>query len=344
MDKITKELAVKKYLELKLKLQKQPSYIDFFRKYNKNVGIGRRDLEKLFGPNAWSKLVQEAGDQTDEFFKPGMSPEDYFEVYAKAIQTKKEHPTEVAWKFDGYKPAVDSYRKKFKQPWSKMPELFRQFAKDKPKYQEALSCLQPGPLSHQAESIEAKIPALDLSRFIPPTLVDLSDFKGNEKDFEVKIQDALQILGFNVIRLGLPNEPDGIACRPINSYAIVFDAKSHSEGYSITAGDRRAAVNYIKNWKTKLVKKGYSDLFFAFVARTFTTDSPKNIEEIRKETNITTVLLTTSSLVDLAVAHIQNSHDFDHDKLKSVFSKGGLIGPKEIKPLLDIQDIGKNTL
>jgi hypothetical protein len=343
MNKITEEFAVKKYLELKSKLGKQPSYVDF-KNNAKTTGISRRALERLFGSNSWSKLVQVAGDQTDTFIKPGKSSEDYFNVYAKAVQKTKGHPTEVTWNFNGYKPIVDSYRKKFNQPWSKIPDLFRQYAKGKSEYQEALSYLQPELLIHQAETIETLIPASDKNRFIPPTLVELSDFKGNEKDFEIKIQDALQILGFKVTRLGLPNEPDGIAGRPINSYAILFDAKSHLEAYSITAGDRRAAVNYIKNWKTKLVKKGYSDLFFAFVARTFITDSLKNIDEIRKETNITTILLTTSSLVDLAVAHIQNSHDFDHDKLKSVFSKGGLIGPKEIKPLLDTQSNEKNML
>ena len=334
MDEITKELAVQKYLELKASLCKQPSFADF--KKAKTTGISRRNLEKLFGPNTWSKLVQAAGDQTDTFIKLSRSSEDYFDIYAKAVREQKGHPAEVTWNFHKYKPSVSSYVKKFKRPWSNLPDLFRQFAKDKAQYQETLSYLPVKPVIPM-DSSKVDTPSSDLSRFIPPTLIDLNDFKGSDKDFEARVQDAFQILGFKVIRLGLPNEPDGVAKLPINDYAIIFDAKSHEDGYSVTAGDRRAAVEYIKNWKTSLNNDGAGTLFFAFVARNFTADSTKNIGEIRNAANVTTILLPASTLANLAIAHIRDSYDFDHDILKKIFSKGGLIDPKEIRSLLDIQ-------
>ena len=64
--KYTKQEIITEYLKLKEHLGHQPSFPTFFSE----TKIGKRIIEKIFGSDAYSKLVIECGDTPNKFLKP----------------------------------------------------------------------------------------------------------------------------------------------------------------------------------------------------------------------------------------------------------------------------------
>ena len=62
----TKEYIISEYKKLKNHFGKPPSSGEFFKETN----ISERDLIKVFGSKAYSKLVTECGDIPNAFSKP----------------------------------------------------------------------------------------------------------------------------------------------------------------------------------------------------------------------------------------------------------------------------------
>lgn len=78
-DMITKEKAIAEYHRVKQKLQHKPSQTEYLNLSQ----ITRYDLKVLYGVNAYSKLVKDAGDQPEIFYKPARSKEELLTVWGK---------------------------------------------------------------------------------------------------------------------------------------------------------------------------------------------------------------------------------------------------------------------
>jgi hypothetical protein len=335
MLKITPELCITKYIELKNILGHQPGSREFYEK----SGISQRQVRIAF--RTFTKLVQAAGDISqlplDKKF-PRKLDEELFEKYALIVRELKKHPSTADWLYyQNSKPALAlsserTYRRLGR--WSNMPMLFQKWAADKFQYHDVLNYL--GLKEKKNDQIAKTSDSISFEDYIPPIIQNIEKVK-DSLEFENKVTNCFQLLGFKVDPLGQGQgqNPDGIASRPKDSYAIIYDAKSHQEGYSISASDRRAAEQYIDDHRGKLERDGIKTLLFTFVARSFNSDCLKAIQGIREKTNVTTVLLPISSLIRLTTTHIQNPYDFDFLKLKNLLSKGGQIDPKIIQPFLD---------
>lgn len=333
-NKVTKEYCITKYKELKKTLGHQPDSREFYEQSD----ISQYQIKIFF--RTFAKLAQAAGDQPNlplHKKNPKKLDDELFEKYAIWVREIKNHPTSVEWLYQRKaKPMLglpDEHAYRRLGLWSNMPEFFRSWAVDKPQYIDVLPYLPLKKIEpNQFEIINRSISFED---FIPPIIQNIEKIK-DSLEFEKKVVHCFRLLGFNVDSLGQGQgqNPDGIASCPKDGYAIIYDAKSHEDGYSISASDRRAAEQYIEDHREQLGKEGIKTLFFSFVARTFNSESKKSIQGIREKTNVTAVLLTISGLLQLTAFHIQNPYDFDYAKLKSLLSKGGQIDAQTVQIFL----------
>lgn len=337
MPEITKEYCIEKYKELRNKLGYQPDSREFYEQ----SGVSQYQIKIFF--RAFSKLAQAAGDQPNlplHQKHPKKLDDELFDRYAILVREIKKHPTSIEWLYQRkMKPNLklpDEHAYRRLGLWSNMPEFFRKWAVDKPQYQDALNYL---PLKNKIDQIEIT-KKFSFEDFVPPIIRNIEGVS-DPIDFENKVAYCFRLLGFRVDHLGQGSgqNPDGIASRPKDGYAIIYDAKSHQDGYSISASDRRAAEQYIEDHRGNLEKAGNKTLLFIFIARSFNNDCKKAVQDIREKTNVTTILLTTSALLQLTASHIQNPYNFDFSKLKTLFSKGGQIDENTIQPFLtEIQE------
>jgi hypothetical protein len=329
MAEITKEYCIQEMRRLADSKGRPPLREEFIEETN----ISDHYITKLF--LGFGNLMTQSGFEPRLTVRdiPLISIEQMWQSYSDMLRKLKHSPSRAEWIFNNFQPATNTFRYKFNCKFSEIPTRFKEFAKNKPEYADVLVYLPKFDEKEIENVITAQLE--DFHLFIPPILQGFEEIE-NSNDFETRVGIAFQLLGFktNVLGQGQGQNPDGIASRPKDNYAILYDAKSHQDGYSISASDRRAAEQYIDDHRGSLEKDGMKNLFFVFVARSFTSECKKAVQDIREKTNVTTVLLTSSALLQLTASHIQNPYNFDFSKLKALFSKGGQIDENTIQPFL----------
>ncbi|HTC19993.1 MAG TPA: restriction endonuclease FokI C-terminal domain-containing protein [bacterium] len=340
MPELNEQYYIQKWKEVFGKNPKAHSLI----KFEKSSGIAITDLKKVFGARAYEKLVIACGGTANTFDKHGYAREHFLQEWGKNFRNdvinkkiKIEDFNSSHWKFRKYNPIVSSYTDEFGS-WKNIRQSFIDFATHKPEWTdviEALVITSPENSNSTFEPVAISNNGETFYDFVPPIIQHIETTE-NSAIFENQVGTCFQLLGFKTKHLGQGQgqNPDGIASRPKDGYAIIYDAKSHQDGYSISASDRRAAEQYIEDHRVNLEKAGNKTLFFIFIARSFNSDSKKAIQGIREKTNVTAVLITAASLLHLVAAQIQYPYDFDHVKLKTLFSKGGQIDRETIQPFL----------
>jgi hypothetical protein len=151
-------------------------------------------------------------------------------------------------------------------------------------------------------------------RFIPPIIADLDKlayadpttsqkYKGlgrsPEDEFEILLWLAFRMLGYEVKELGhstAERDPDGIAFARRDHYAVVFDAKIRSGGYSIGTDDR-ALTEYVDKYSPELERQGIDSLYLSIISSYFVGENDRRIVAIRKETSVKNVTLLKASLL-----------------------------------------------
>ncbi|HNN76082.1 MAG TPA: restriction endonuclease FokI C-terminal domain-containing protein [Leptospiraceae bacterium] len=131
--------------------------------------------------------------------------------------------------------------------------------------------------------------------------------------FEPAVIFALQFLGFYVddsLGQGSGRNPDGIAYSPANHFALLFDAKSRKDGYSIGTDDRQFR-EYINARKSKLSSMGYTSISFLVVSSFFNGNNRTSLDRILGETSVPVVLLTAKDLETLIQIRSRCSGAFD---------------------------------
>lgn len=139
--------------------------------------------------------------------------------------------------------------------------------------------------------------------YIPPIVSILPDLAGNTDDiqeivedtgnsvetlFENRLARAFRMLGFDVEEMGQGSgrNPDGIAKTHMHNYAIIYDAKSRQDGYSIGVSDERQFQDYINREVPSLRAEGFRNIYFAAISGEFTEDRRDAIRTLKISTDI----------------------------------------------------------
>jgi hypothetical protein len=201
-----------------------------------------------------------------------------------------------------------------------------------------------------------------LDSFLPPIVSDLSavaerdsaaEAEYEEQDrnlavvFEEKLHHSFRVLGFDVEELGQGSgrQPDGIATAVQNDYAIIYDAKVRSDGYSI-ATDDRAIREYIETHARQLRDQGVRRIYFAIVSSTFTSPDHSTLRELRETTAVESIVFLSAELLEeLMVLRLREPY-LNLDDIRAVFgTRDGIFRREELNNVLpDWRDITVDEL
>lgn len=222
--KHTKEDIITEYKKLKDHLGNSPSSTLF----HKETGIHNRHLEKIFGSNAYSKLVTECGDIPKEFFKQKSSIEEILTQWGNLALKLGKIPTSADWAFNNCKPTIDGITKSHNLKWADFPYKFLEFYSHNNEWSDVIALIPPRSITEP--SIHKAIPKIDglnfeFLKFIPPVVQDLVDLSIDEekaREFEKSVNLVFQMLGFEVTNYGqgTGRNPDGVAKENQHRYAI----------------------------------------------------------------------------------------------------------------------------
>jgi len=185
--------------------------------------------------------------------------------------------------------------------------------------------------------------------WIPPIISDLELLSKRDESlvelhgpnlqavFEDRLCDAFKLLGYEVRQLGhkvARREPDGIAMSRKDHYAILFDAKSSSDGYYVGTDDREI-MEYIDHWEETLSEEGMSQVFFLIVSSQFKGDFQKSIRSIAYSKNVLLTLLKAEDLLYLLERRMKEPK-LRPGILRWLFCEAGLLTRERIDELLSM--------
>lgn len=128
--------------------------------------------------------------------------------------------------------------------------------------------------------------------------------------FEKSINAALTILGYETKLLGqgAGREPDGLALNIEDSYAIIWDAKSRADSYTLGTNDR-AIREYISR-KSRELRRQYRNIYFLIISGSFQSDFSDTILELKMDTEVKEVcLLEAEALVAIVEYYLTNPRE-----------------------------------
>ncbi len=134
---ITKVELIKRFKELKNSLGVVPSQ----RQFLAETGISDRALKSAYGSKAYSKLVIDCGEQPNSFNTDKYSEDHILEQYGNLILINKELPVSADWSFNKCTPDTSALRQRGIQ-WSALKNMFLDFAKEKPEWNEAIQIIK----------------------------------------------------------------------------------------------------------------------------------------------------------------------------------------------------------
>lgn len=154
--------------------------------------------------------------------------------------------------------------------------------------------------------------------YVPPIVAILPRMATNEKGldeaakmsgtslsraFEKNINVAFTILGYETKLLGQGQGrvPDGIAFAHDESYAILWDAKIRTDGYSIGTDDRTIREYITTQSKDLKKRRSLKNIYYLIISSTFAHDYDDTIRSIKMETNVNEVSLVEVDALVLMV-------------------------------------------
>jgi hypothetical protein len=168
----------------------------------------------------------------------------------------------------------------------------------------------------------------------------LSTKEGSSLEFERAVNIAFRILGFQVLQLGqgTGRNPDAIALDINNRFAVIVDAKSRRESYSLGTDDR-TFIEYFKTWQSKLRSKGMEQLFLCIISSRFKNINEKAVTNIKNGTDAKEVnLVTSQQLLKLVIAKIKYSSQFELKDLKEMLVTDGELSSKRLVEWIEGMD------
>lgn len=117
----TQETCVQKYEECKLsKNGGIPEYHEFL----KYAGIAPRQLSRLFGTSAYSKVQIAAGDEPNKLQMERTPLATIMQQYGSLVRDIGAVPAFAEWDYRGLRPTQDGLRKTHNMKWSELPTKF----------------------------------------------------------------------------------------------------------------------------------------------------------------------------------------------------------------------------
>lgn len=160
-----------------------------------------------------------------------------------------------------------------------------------------------------------------------------------EKAFEERLAVFFRMAGFKVESKGQGHGrvADGVAICQEYRYALVYDAKVRTEGYSIGTDDR-AIKEYILHETEPLRKQGIQKVYFAVISSSFNGDFDDAIRTLKIDTGVAEVLfIEASALVVLLEEKLRNPEfDLGAKGVQGILTQSGVIKEADMRELLGI--------
>jgi hypothetical protein len=142
------------------------------------------------------------------------------------------------------------------------------------------------------------------------TLVEAAKRSGITLDraFEKYINAAFTMLGYETQLLGQGKGrvPDGLALAHDESYAILWDAKVRSTGYSMGTDDRTIREYITKQSREMKKRRFLRNVYYLIISSTFADDYDDTIRSIKMETDVNEVcLVLAEALVAMVDAKLR---------------------------------------
>jgi len=151
-----------------------------------------------------------------------------------------------------------------------------------------------------------------------------------ERAFEKYIDAALTMLGYDTKLLGQRQGrvPDGVAVAMDESYAILWDGKIRSGGYSMGTDDRTIR-EYVTTQSRELKRRrSLRNIYYAIVSSTFADDFDDAIRSMKMETDVNeVVLIEAEALVAMVDAKLRSPLQvtLGPDGFQRLFSSSGIL-------------------
>jgi len=145
--KYTREEVIEEYKRLKAKLGKAPNSRTFYAE----SPVSENDCVLAFGSKPYSKLQKAAGDKPNRFSQPGRSKDEFFEKFGAVVRELQCIPVSADWKHRGFKPVLNSYRRKLGVTWTQMPQAFVEWALLKPEWADVVKLCKKAGSSEEFE-------------------------------------------------------------------------------------------------------------------------------------------------------------------------------------------------
>ena len=157
-----------------------------------------------------------------------------------------------------------------------------------------------------------------------------------DRSFEKHVHYAFTILGYETKMLGQGQGrvPDGWAVDIDNSYAVIWDAKVRTDGYSIGTDDR-AIREYVATISRDLKRRRrLQNIYYAIVSSSYRDDHDEAIRNLKMETDISEVcLMEASALVAMVDQKVRSPLDVSlgPDGLQRLFSTSGILSADDVQ-------------
>lgn len=196
--------------------------------------------------------------------------------------------------------------------------------------------------------------------YIPPIVSILPDLARNTDEvqnlvdgtghsvetlFENRLARAFRMIGFEVEEMGQGSgrNPDGIAKDRMHNYAIIYDAKSRRNGYSMGTSDERQFQDYINREVPSLRAEGFRNIYFAVVSGNFTDGGRDTIRTLKIGTDIQEVrLIEVEALLILLENRLREPSfgigpgDISGPGVQDFFAESGVLTAADVREELGI--------
>lgn len=226
------------------------------RRFATNVGVGKETWSGRLWPS-WGAFLAEAGAKTPEFTQP-IAEDDLLNHRASLTRGLKKFRSSAQLKYATNDtpgvPSEKTLRNRFGRA-DEMAGALLNWVRGRAEWRdvEAILATRSPPVSRAPAPDKTAVQTSDLfsEHYLPPVVGGLARLAGGgdavEKacavhgvslsvEFERRVQIALELLGFEIERLGQGSGrvADGIARWPQARFAVIYDAKVRRGGFAIS--------------------------------------------------------------------------------------------------------------
>ncbi len=198
------------------------------------------------------------------------------------------------------------------------------------------------PLTHLPESYVPPIIAI-LPKMAKHSseLVEAAARSGTSlpRAFERNINIAFTMLGYETKLLGqgAGRVPDGLARAEDENYAIIWDAKVRSDGYSMGTDDRTIKEYIISQSRDLKKRRSLRNIYYAIISNKFADDFDELIRTIKMETDVSEVcLMEAGALVAMIDVKLRTPMQITlgPDGIQRLFSNSGVLTGEMVREYL----------